>query len=60
MLVSEPCYCGEVALRDLLPNEDASWADVTAERLGKAQKRARDTAFRGYQHIVSVAQPPRQ
>ena len=36
------CHRGEIALGDFLPNEDASLADVPAERLGEAQQRARN------------------
>ena len=33
----DACHRGEVALRNLLLNEDASLADVTAKRFGEAQ-----------------------
>ena len=59
------CHRGEIALGDHLPNKDAALADVTAERLGEAQQRARNAPFhgekvRGQQRIIGVAQPLRE
>jgi hypothetical protein len=59
------CHGGEIALRDLLPNEDAALPDVTAERVGKAQESTGSAPFhrqkvRGHQRLVRVAQSPRQ
>jgi hypothetical protein len=58
------CHCSKVALGDLLPNEDALLAEITAECLAKAQKSARHARFyrkkvRGDEGIVRVAQPLR-
>ena len=48
------CRRGEIALGDLLPNKDAALADVTAERLGEAQQRARNALSLGVElHALS-------
>src|SRR5262249_4654285 len=43
----DACHRGEVALGDFLPNEDAPLAEVTAERLGEVQHRARNASLHG-------------
>src|SRR5262249_54001116 len=41
----DACHRGEVALGNFLPNENAPFPDVMAERLGEAQQSARNASL---------------
>src|SRR5688572_14491766 len=45
VLARDPGHCGDIALADLLADQNASVADRLAERLGKIEQGARDAPF---------------
>src|SRR5712671_6038851 len=60
VLARDPGHGGDVALADLLPDENAALADVLAERLREIEQRPRHTALErqkasGRDHAVGVA-----
>ena len=65
VLARDARHRGEIALRDLLADQDAARADVVAERFREAEQRLRDAAFQRQEahrgdDIVGVAQAPHQ
>src|SRR4051812_23647502 len=65
VLAGDPGHGGDLALADLLANDNPALAHVMAEGLGKIEQRAGDPALErqeasGRHHAVGVAQPRRQ